>query len=153
MPDRLKSPISPRLRWSLLFAVLLGVGLALPAQPARAWPGEPGVTWSTSFDTLWGNYLDVAWGDLDGDGDLDFVASLGHWSPSFRVYLNQDGLFIPGWQLSPDYISCVALGDYDGDGDLDIAVGSWNSYNDRVYANDGSGNFSEVWRHTADIKT
>ena len=75
MLDRFKPSISLDLRWALLFAVLLGVGLALPAQPVRAWPGEPGETWATSFDT---GYPDVIWGDLDSDGDLDIVVCTGN---------------------------------------------------------------------------
>ena len=46
----------------------------------------------------------------------------------------------------PSYISvAVALGDLDGDGDLDawVANGSWGDQPNRVWLNDGKGQFTD----------
>ena len=93
----------------------------------------------------------VALGDLDNDGNLDaFVVNNNE---ANRIYTNDrmgTGSFtaadipttLPGRSSQG-----VALGDLDGDGDLDAFVVNNNQPN-RIYTNDGKGNFT-----VADIPT
>ncbi|MCA8952736.1 MAG: VCBS repeat-containing protein, partial [Planctomycetes bacterium] len=87
-----------------------------------------------------------ALGDVDGDGDLDFVA--GNSGQQNRLYLNDGtGVFADHtasrFPADSAATNCVAFGDVDGDGDLDVVFGNSGQAN-RLYANDGSGNFVDV---------
>jgi hypothetical protein len=81
-------------------------------------------------------------GDVDGDGDLDFIAMNGIYN-SISVRLNDGtGNFVHGQDLGiGGFPQGCALGDVDGDGDLDLAVAN-NSTTVDVLLNSGSGNFS-----------
>jgi hypothetical protein len=102
----------------------------------------------------------VALGDLNGDGHLDlFVANLRTFSEGDhrdQVWFNDgQGTFTDsGQRLGDSSSSAVALGDLNGNGYLDVYVGSLYfprsrrdvsndaSRIDRVWLNDGSGNFT-----------
>lgn len=94
---------------------------------------------------------DVLTGDIDGDGDIDAVASPGS---SNRLELPVSVLTNDGSgalslthqiTVSPD-ARALATGDWDGDGDLDAAVMHRDSDEDPRYLtildNDGAGNLS-----------
>ncbi len=95
-----------------------------------------------------------AFGDIDGDGDLDlFVANhggvVGGPGALDFLYLN-DGLggFTPvltGAVVSLNGHSlCAGLADIDRDGDLDLFVGNNQGQDDRLFLNDGRGDFTPV---------
>ncbi|MEE8261448.1 MAG: VCBS repeat-containing protein, partial [Gammaproteobacteria bacterium] len=87
----------------------------------------------------------VTLGDVDADGDLDLVAGNAGVS---RVYVNDGagGFTDSGQALGFNDTRSVTLGDVDGDGDLDLVEGNSNFGTiiaDRVYVNDGAGNFTD----------
>jgi hypothetical protein len=84
----------------------------------------------------------VALGDLDGDNDLDaFVANDG----ANRVWLNNGSAWFSGngQALGDADSQDVALADLDGDGDLDayVANGLDGAQPDKIWLNDGDGQF------------
>jgi VCBS repeat protein len=93
----------------------------------------------------------VVLGDVDGDGDLDFIAGNNALGGPNRLYLN-DGAGDPwdtisGIDIAPaDWQSTtsVALGDVDADGDLDFISGSYMGGTpdgrNRLYLNNGTAN-------------
>lgn len=99
-------------------------------------PGFP-VTWQDEMRAL-------AAGDVDGDGKLDLVASVGHPAPITDVVnaWHTDGTHVPGFPpnargvsgcdahcyLAGGYDQNVALGDFDGDGKADVIVPQDNAY-------------------------
>ena len=93
--------------------------------------------------------LAVALGDVDGDGDTDLIFANGGVSrvgEQNRLYLNDGtGSFTDATAnrlpLAIDETAAVTLGDVDGDGDLDLIFGNDGTQN-RLYLNDGSGNFT-----------
>jgi FG-GAP-like repeat len=89
----------------------------------------------------------IAVGDVDGDGDLDLVIGNGN-NPNQLLLNDGNGSFIDataGRLPSPSWngTSSVDLADVDGDGDLDLLVSNTNGTN-RLYLNDGRGNFTDV---------
>ncbi|WP_210513857.1 FG-GAP-like repeat-containing protein [Hymenobacter terricola] len=84
----------------------------------------------------------VVLGDIDGDGDLDMVATSNFGGNSVSVRVNNgSGVFsapastpevtVGNWPLT------AALGDVDGDGDLDLLVGNNNDNTVSVRINSG----------------
>ncbi len=94
-----------------------------------------------------GNALDVA--DVNGDGLPDIVIGNTGEKPENFLWLNNKenpGHFIDysatGLPRHNDQTQSVKLADLDGDGTLDMVVGNEVPPN-RLYFNDGKGNFSE----------
>jgi hypothetical protein len=93
----------------------------------------------------------MAWGDIDGDGDMDFFLGGAAGQAGQLFERGNDGSF--SHIASPALLADAAcedmgslLADLDGDSDLDLFVVSGgvenSSLQDRLYLNDGSGNFS-----------
>lgn len=99
-------------------------------------PGFP-VTWQNEMRALGA-------GDVDGDGKLDLVASVGHPAPITDVVnaWHTDGTHVPGFPpnargvsgcdaqcyLAGAYDQNVGLGDFDGDGKADVIAPQDNAY-------------------------
>jgi enediyne biosynthesis protein E4 len=98
-----------------------------------------------------GNTMSSSWGDIDNDGDLDvFLANSGGYSGIFR----NDGNFLFVKLVSDTTAKILASSfssawsDVDNDADLDLFVtNAFNSaykWNNFLYFNDGSGNFTRA---------
>lgn len=88
-------------------------------------------------------------GDINGNGMLDLLgANAGPGSTSLLLENNGDGTFsnVSG-QISPnpsvDDNDSKFL-DFDNDGDMDLVIGRLGGTSERVYENDGNGNFTQV---------
>lgn len=91
----------------------------------------------------------VKWVDIDNDNDLDAVifGYLGDFTQTSTVYRNDGGSFTAitsNLPVAGDVKPVFA--DFDNDGDMDIAFA--HTSNSGVYANNGSGSFTEVWSAT-----
>ena len=95
-------------------------------------------------------------GDVDGDGDLDaFTANYGNGLGQGNVVWVNNGqaqFSDSGQALGSEPSYAVSLGDLDGDGDLDAFVGNAVTGGDtnRVWANDGTGGFSDTGQGLGD---
>lgn len=97
----------------------------------------------------------VAAGDVDLDGDIDLFISRGDVGPNL-LYLNNGqaqfseaaqaaGLAYTNQPASMNYRhSGPVFADMDGDGDLDLFIGGLYGDPSFVYANNGSGTFTDV---------
>jgi hypothetical protein len=88
-----------------------------------------------------------SWADYDNDGDLDLFVALG--GPTNALYANDGrGNFakiISGPVVQDGFVAeSGSWGDYDNDGDLDLFVSNLFGGQDRLYRNDGGGNFTSI---------
>ncbi|MEM7229251.1 MAG: VCBS repeat-containing protein [Planctomycetota bacterium] len=89
-------------------------------------------------------------GDIDGDGDLDLLGANGGSGNSDILYRNNgSGTFTnisanisPNPSLDDNDSKFI---DYDNDGDLDLLIARLGSGGERMYQNDGTGNFTQVF--------
>ncbi|MCZ6493001.1 MAG: FG-GAP-like repeat-containing protein, partial [Planctomycetota bacterium] len=88
-------------------------------------------------------------GDMDGDGDLDLIG-INAGTGSTELLLRNDGTGsftnVSG-QISPNTSlddNDSKFFDYDNDGDLDLIIARLGSGGERIYNNDGHGNFTQV---------
>ena len=105
--------------------------------------------WSVQVPTS-GYVFDLDFGDVDGDGDVDFVAGQ---FPREDLFLNDgSGSFALGSGQLPTSDAGesrgVALGDVDNDGDLDFLVGRHSTLSgpgpaNSLFVNDGTGTFHD----------
>lgn len=88
-------------------------------------------------------------GDINGDGDLDLLGiNAGGGSTELLLENDGSGAFtnISG-QISPNQNlddNDSKFFDYDNDGDLDLIIGRLGSGGERIFNNDGDGNFTQV---------
>ena len=96
----------------------------------------------------------AAAGDIDNDGDIDVFVARGDTGPNL-LYVNQGGTrFVESaaaaglaYSLggsSNGRHSGPTFGDLDGDGDLDLLLGGLEGGPTKLFANDGSGGFTDV---------
>ena len=89
-------------------------------------------------------------GDIDGDGDLDLIGVNGG-TGATEILLVNDGTGsysnVSG-QISPNPQqddNDSKFFDYDDDGDLDLLIARLGSGGEKIYNNDGNGNFTQVF--------
>lgn len=97
------------------------------------------------FDNTWG----ASWGDYDNDGFDDlFIPVNAINEPSILYHNNGDGTFskVTTGPIATDLGTSISgnWGDYDNDGFLDLFVSNNQNSPNRLYHNDGNGNFTSV---------
>ena len=115
-------------------------------KPNEIWLNDGQGSFSDSGQRLRFIARAVGIGDVDGDGDLDAVTGSPGTNPGIIWINDGTGQFKDNGQRLVDWTFRVALGDVDGDEDLDAWFGRGTDspdYGDRLYLNDGKGNFTD----------
>jgi len=103
------------------------------------------IKWNATGD--YKEVTDFAYGDIDNDGDMDVVASIGTypWSGGQVILIDgSTGSRIWTRNLGSGHTQGIDARDIDGDGDMEVAV---TNYNNKVFLIDGStGNI--IWSRT-----
>ena len=125
-----------------LDAIVAVIGPDGTGAPNLVWLNDGAGEFTDSGQSLGNAFTQhVALGDLNGDGFLDAVATDGD------TWLNDGiGILNPGPSnigLPTNPTSHVAIADFDLDGDLDVFQVNWFNEPDRVWLNDGVGNFTD----------
>lgn len=123
---------------------------------SQIWVNDGTGNFSDSGQVLTKQGHGVGVGDLDGDGDLDIIMTCAHYDPGggwrkkpSRVYLNEgrgtfqdSGQDIGDTELSGTGLQLI---DLEGDGDLDAHIIYYEPEGmaDKVYVNDGTGQFRD----------
>ncbi|NET44600.1 FG-GAP-like repeat-containing protein [Okeania sp. SIO2B3] len=142
---------SPQLKqtWEKWFLALLVIVMAVAifAIPIQTVNATPNIEFTDSQQAL-GNYYSygVSLADVDGDGDIDAFVANNFEQPN-KVWLNDGrGNFTDSQQVLGSSRSIdVGVADVDGDGDTDAFVANYNSQHkqNKVWLNDGRGNFTD----------
>jgi hypothetical protein len=125
------------------------------SEPNEVWWNDGRGNFEDSGQRLADVARNVRLGDVDGDGDLDAVTT----AVGIKVWLNNGtGRFTDSGQSfsTNGWSFCMDLGDVDGDGDLDAWFGRGSTspdHGDRLYINDGKGNFTDSGQHLNAIST
>ncbi|MEL6844864.1 MAG: VCBS repeat-containing protein, partial [Bacteroidota bacterium] len=93
-----------------------------------------------------GNSLGASWADYDNDGDLDLYVTNASNQSNFFYENNGDGTFTRNNSALIATEQGHSFGsswfDADNDGDLDLYVTNDNGNQNRLYMNNGGGNFT-----------
>ena len=130
------------------FVDILATGVL--SQGMMLWLNNGAGEFSYKGQFLFAGYMALAAvGDIDGDGDIDIVSTGGAEStppePGLTYLNNGDGFFYVGATdlFTNTVVNRIELADFDGDMDLDAyVVVSSTVGQDRIFWNDGAGNFA-----------
>ena len=103
-------------------------------QESKIWFNDGYGIFTEGAQTLPPCQYNVSLGDLDGDNDLDVWMSGWVWINDGSGFFSQSGsIYFGGYSR---------LGDLDSDGDLDVFAAYGDANMNRVYLNDGTGQFT-----------
>jgi hypothetical protein len=96
------------------------------------------------------NAYSYDFGDIDGDGDLDLLGANAHPTNLGELLLLNDGtgsFTDVSDRITPNPSeddNDSKFFDFDNDGDLDLIIARLGGTSEKIYENDGSGNFAQV---------
>lgn len=131
-----------RARFRRGLAIGVGLATATSGGVVVAGPAAAEVAFGPVVEYSAVGVFDLVLGDLDGDGDLDQVASGQRARIQVRLGLG-NGELGPATTLSvPEARARLALGDVDADGDLDLAAVAQFSASAYLFPGNGAGGFA-----------